>query len=397
MTEILLSADFMLAGASRRHAEYAELLATGAAVHPITLQSGGIGYLVTGYDAVRRALVDPRLQGRTGAVGHGRAVREEIRLGMNTHMLNLDPPDHTRLRRLISAAFTRRRMDQMRTRIQQITDQLLEEMAGHDELDLLEALATPLPIRVLTEMLGVPEDKVESFHSWTTTLTASALPLERLEAAAEQMLSYTRSLIELKREQPAADLLSALVAVRDGQDRLTEHELTSMVFLLLIAGQETTVNLIGNATLALLANPEQLARLRQDGGLLASAVEEFLRYESPVQAALRFATAPLVLAGVSIPAGSVVLVSLLGANRDPAKFTAADQLDLGRADNPQVAFGYGIHHCLGAPLARLEGGIAISSLLARFPRLSLAVPAESLSWRVSLVMHGLAALPVRLG
>jgi cytochrome P450 len=169
-----------------------------------------------------------------------------------------------------------------------------------------------------------------------------------------------------------------------------------MVFLLLIAGQETTVNLISNAALSLLDNPKQLQRLRAEPRLLAGAVEEFLRYESPVQAAMRYSLHDVTLAGTTIPAGSVVIVSLLGANRDPQRFADPDQLDLARKDNPQLAFGYGIHHCLGAPLARLEGGIAISSLLTRFPGLRLAAPADSMNWRVSLVMHGLAELPVCL-
>jgi cytochrome P450 len=391
----VVTVDYLLAGAPRRHAENAALQATGA-VHAITLRSGATGWLVTGYDAVRQALVDPRLSGRTGAVGDRRALSEDLNLGMNSHMLNLDPPDHTRLRRLISAAFTRRRMDLMRPRIQQITDELLDAMTGRDEVDLIQALATPLPVRVLTELLGVPAEKADAFREWTETLTASAVPLDELDAAGTEMLRYTRTLLDLKRRRPGGDLLSALVAVRDGDDRLTEHELTSMVFLLLIAGQETTVNLIGNATLALLTNPGQLSRLRDDLGLTPAAVEEFLRYESPVQAALRIAREPVELGGVRIPAGAVVIVSLLSANRDPARFTDPEQLDVGRQDNPQVAFGYGIHHCLGAPLARMEGAIALRSLLVRFPGLRLGIADAALDWRVSLVMHGLVALPVRL-
>jgi cytochrome P450 len=395
MTENLLAAHFLLEGAAERHAAYAQLQGTSG-VHQITLPAGSTGWLVTGYQAVRKALVDPRLQGRTGAIGAGRPLPEELQLGMNSQMLNRDPPDHTRLRRLISTAFTRRRMEEMRPRIQQITDELLDAMADLDQVDLVQALSTPLPIRVLTELLGVPDEQVNAFHGWTTALTASALPSKQLVAAGTEMLHYTRSLLELKRREPKQDLLSALVAVRDGEDRLTEDELTSMVFLLLIAGQETTVNLISNAALALLNNQDQLERLRADASLVPSAVEEFLRYESPVQAAMRYATEDVRIAGVTIPAGSAVIVSLLGANRDPQRFSHADQLDLARSNNPQVAFGYGIHHCLGAPLARLEGGIAIKSLLNRYPNLRLDAPTESLNWRVSLIMHGLTELPVRL-
>jgi cytochrome P450 len=396
VTEVLPSADFLLADSPRRHAEYARLLRGTGAVYRITLQSGAPAWLVTGYDAVRRALTDPRLSGRTGAVGDRRKLPEAVRLGMNSHMLNTDPPDHTRLRRLISAAFTRPRIEQMRTTIQRITDERLDAMADRYEVDLIETLATPLPIRVLTELLGVPPDKADAFRDWTTTLTASAVPLDELDAAATEMLEYTRALLALKRRVPRDDLLSALVAVRDGADRLTEDELTSMVFLLLIAGQETTVNLIGNATLALLTNPSQLDRLRTDVRLMPDAVEEFLRYESPVHAALRHATAPVTLAGVAIPAGAVVILSLLAANRDPDRFPHPDVLDTTRTEIPHVAFGHGIHHCLGAPLARLEGAIALRSLLARYPRLRLAVPPATLIWRVSLVMHGLVGLPVLL-
>jgi cytochrome P450 len=395
MTEVVVRADFLLAAAPRRHAEHARLRASSP-IHRITLQSGEPAWLVTGYDEVRQALSDPRLRGRTGAVGDRRALPEDVALGMNSHMLNTEPPDHTRLRRLISAAFTRRRVEQLRPRIQQITDELLDGMAGHREVDLLKAFAIPLPIRVLTGLLGVPDDKVAAFHGWTTTLTTSGLPLDVLDDAASRMLRYTRTLLEHKREEPKEDLLSALVAVRDGVDRLTENELTSMVFLLLIAGQETTVNLIANTTATLLADPDQLALLRADPARVPSAVEEMLRYESPVQAALRVATEPVELAGVTVPAGAVVVVSLLGANRDPARFADPDRLDVLRDDNPQVAFGHGIHHCLGAPLARLEGAIAIRSLFERFPRLRLAVPLERLRWRVSVVMHGLTAVPVQL-
>jgi cytochrome P450 len=395
MTEVLLRADFMLAGAPERHAGYASLL-DSAPVRQVELQSGAVAWLVTGYEAVRQALTHPKLQGKTGVVGHRRALPEDLHLGMNTHMLNLNPPDHTRLRKLVSAAFTSRRMQGMRPRIQELTDALLDRLEGRDQVDIIQELALPLPIRLLTDMLGVPERDSEAFSRWTTTLTASALSIEQLDDAGSQMLHYVRELLARKRREPGSDLISAFVAVRDGDDRLSEHELTSMVFLFLIAGFETTVNLIGNSVLSLTTNQEQLDRLRADPQLIPAAVEEFLRYESPVQAALRFSTEELQLADVTIPAGSVVIVSLLAANRDPARFTAPQALDVGRSVNPQVAFGHGIHHCLGAPLARLEGAIAISSLLARFPRLRLAVPAETLNWRLSLVMHGLAELPVRL-
>jgi cytochrome P450 len=394
VTDDMLTAEFLLADAPGRRAGYRGLPSTS--VHRIRLRSGGPAWLVTGYDAARRALADPRLRGRTGAVGDRRALSEAVERGMNTHMLNVEAPDHTRLRRLISAAFTRRRMEQMRPRVQRITDDLLDAVAGDDSVDLIAALAAPLPIQVLTELIGVPEEESTAFHGWTTTLTASGLRVAELDAAAGEMLSYTRRLLDLKRRDPQPDLLSALVAVRDGADRLTDDELTSMVFLLLIAGQETTANLIGNGTLALLTNPDQRDRLLHSADGTLVAVEEFLRYESPVQAALRVAGEPVELDGVVIPAGAVVIVSLLAANRDAARFGHPDDLDVSRAPNPHLAFGHGIHHCLGAPLARMEGAIALSTLLTRFPRMRLAAEPESLEWRISLVMHGLVTLPVKL-
>lgn len=389
-------ADFLLAAAPERHAAYARLRADGRPVRPVRLRSGATGWLVTGHEAARQALADPRLHGRTGAVGAGRGLPDDVRRGMNTHMLNLLPPDHTRLRRLVAAVFTRRRIEALRPRVEQITTELLDAAARHDEVDLVEALALPLPMRVLTELLGVPVADTAAFHRWTTALTASDEPIERMSGTAAAMLDYVRGLLDRKRREPGPDLLSALVAVRDGDDRLTDDELTSMVFLLVIAGHETTVNLIGNAVLALLSHPAQLAALRADPSGLPVAVEEFLRYETPVQAALRHTLEPVVLAGTPVPAGAVVIVSLLAANRDPDRFAAPDGLDVGRRDNPQLAFGHGIHHCLGAPLARLEGAVAIGALLTRFPGLRLGVPADELDWRVSLVMHGLVRLPLLL-
>ncbi|MBW4721880.1 cytochrome P450 family protein [Saccharothrix obliqua] len=394
MQQDLQSTEFLFAGASQRHAGNARLHARGP-VHQVTLPSGGEAWLVTGYEAARRALADPRLRGRTGAVGDRRRLSAETDLGMNTHMLNLEPPDHTRLRRLVSAPFTHHRTAALRGDVQRITDRLLDDLADRDEVDLVEEFALPLPIRVLTRLLGVPAEDTDAFHRWTALLTASGVPLAELDETALRMLAYVRELLAEKRRAPGDDLLSELCALRDGQDRLEEHELTSMVFLLLIAGHETTVNLIGNGLLAVLSDPELAARAREGEDAVATVVEEVLRHESPVQAAMRISTEEVDLAGVTIPAGAVVIVSLLAANRDPARFTGADRFDPARPDNQHLAFGHGIHHCLGAPLARLEGRIALHSLLTRFPRLRLARPQEEPVWRRSLIMHGLAGLPAR--
>ncbi|MFI5929092.1 cytochrome P450 [Micromonospora sp. NPDC051543] len=396
MTEAPRRPDFMMGSAAQRHAGYARLRDSGA-VHRIQLASGETGWLVTGLDAVRRALSDPRLRSRTGAIGDRRSLSPLLRLSLNSHMLNNGPPDHTRLRRLIAPAFQRRRMLALRGRIEEIVDDLLDGITERDEVDLVPELAAPLPMRVLALLLGIPADDIGTVQRWTATLTRSDLPLGELETTAAAMLDYTQALLAAKARRPTPDLLSELVAARDGGDRLTADELTSMVALLLVAGHETTGNFIGNAVLALLTHPEGWRRLPREESATAVAIEELLRYESPVQAALRVAREPVELAGQTIPAGSVVIVSLLGANRDVARFAQADELDLARAENPHVAFGHGIHYCVGAPLARLEATVALTRLLDRFPGLRLAVPADALTWRVSMFMHGLVALPVRLG
>ncbi|HEU4421974.1 MAG TPA: cytochrome P450 [Pilimelia sp.] len=396
MSGPIYSTNVLLADAAGRHAWNEKLLGEGP-VHRITLQSGETAWLVVGHDEARKALIDLRLQGRTATVGNGRRMPEDLKRAMNSHMLNVGPPDHTRLRRLVSAAFTRRRMERMRPRIQQLTDGLLDPLDRPGEVDLIAGLALPLPMLVLVDLFGIPEEDCDDFHGWTTTITSSgALPRDQLNASAAQMVHYVRSLLDRKRRAPQPDLLSALVAVRDGEDQLSEDELTSMVFLLLTAGHETTVNLIGNGIMSLLTHPDQLARLRAEPELLPGVVEETLRFESPVQVALRYSTAAVELAGETIPAGATVLVSLLGANRDPQRFDDPHRLQIDRADNAQLGFGYGFHHCIGAPLARLEGIVAIGTLFRRFPRIRLARPAETLTWRTSMIMHGLNDLPVHL-
>jgi cytochrome P450 len=368
-------------------------------VHRLQLPSGTPVWLVTRHEDARQALNDPRLSKdellRSQVATLSFPSHVEAR--MNHHMLNADPPDHTRLRRLVSAAFTARRTEALRPRIQEITDQLLDELASAGEVDLLDAFAFPLPIQVICELLGVPLDDRDDFRRWSNAIVAGPQAGEELFPSATAMIDYIGALLERKRAEPADDLLTALIEVQDGGDRLTEGELSSMVFLLLIAGHETTVNLIGNGVHALLTHPDQLARLRAEPALLPRAVEEFLRFESPVETAtFRITTEPVEFAGVTVPANQVLLVSLLAANRDGDRFPDADRLDIGRDGSQHVAFGHGIHYCLGAPLARLEGQIAIGSLLARFDRLELAVPAESLNWRPGVLLRGLNTLPVRL-
>ncbi len=264
-------------------------------------------------------------------------------------------------------------------------------------MDLLASFAFPLPITVICELLGVPAGDRDDFRTWSATIVANTAAPGVFQAHATAMVRYFRALLAAKRREPADDLLSALIAARDDEDSLSENELVSMAFLLLVAGHETTVNLIASGVLALLLNPAELARLRAEPALIGAAVEELLRYVNPVNhTTFRCAAEPVEIGGVRINRGDPVIVALSGANRDPARFGDPDRLDLGRDSAGHLAFGYGIHYCLGAPLARLEAEIAISGLLARFGSIGLAVPAASLRWRPSTLIHGLESLPVRL-
>ncbi len=409
LTGALAQAPFTITDGLRRHARYTEL-AAAAPVHRIVLPTGEPAWLITGYDEVRQALRDPRLVKNVAAMGTlGRQELGRQELGrdrlvpdtlaaLGSHMLNRNPPDHTRLRRLVSSAFTRRRIEQLAPRIQQITDELLAAMATTARADLIAAFALPLPITVICELLGIPADRRAEFHDWSATIVAGALAEpDAYSCATTAMVRYLWELLRVKRAAPADDLLSALVAVRDGQDRLSEDELTSMVFVILVAGHETTANLISNGVHALLTHPEQLALLRAQPHRLPEAVEELLRFNGPAQATTpRFTTEPVNIGGVTIPAGEIVVSSVLSANRDPACTPHADTLDITRTDNPHLAFGHGIHHCLGAPLARLEARIALGTLFTRFPQLRLAVPAEQLTWRPNMLINSLDELPVIL-
>ncbi len=310
-------------------------------------------------------------------------------------MLASDPPDHTRMRRLVNKAFTPRRVEGMRTMLEELTSSLLDEMEKHDEIDLLEALAFPVPLELLCTLLGVPEAERLAFGRYASVVLADLAP-EGYEEATTAMREYLVKLIQVKRDNPGEDLLSALIAARDEDDKLSEGELLATIYLMFSAGTETAVNLIGNGVLALLTHPEQLAALRADRALLPQAVEEFLRFDGPVNlATFRFTVEPVTLGDVTIPVGEVVMVSLMAANRDPDRFDNPELLDITRPIGGQMTFGHGIHYCMGAPLARLEAEIALGQLLDRFPDLTLAVDPGELKWRLSTVTHGLDRLPVR--
>jgi cytochrome P450 len=357
-------------------------------------------YLVTRYEDAKRALSDPRLSknpevGAATLVAAGEQTYRSATVALAGGMLGVDPPQHTRLRRLVSAAFTPRRVEALRPRVQQITDGLLDAVDGRHEVDLMDALAVPLPIMVICELLGVPAADRNDFRRWTN---ASLLPYGRAEQldGARALREYFAALIEARRDRPTDDLISALVTA-SAEDRLSEDELLANAVLMFVAGHETSVNLLGNGVLALLNRPELWRMLRDDPGLLPQAVEELLRYDGPVErATMRFAAEDVEIAGVSIPQGSLVAVVLAAADRDPERFADPNTVDLHRRENAHLAFGHGIHYCLGAPLARMEAQIAIGTLLRRFPHLALAVRADTLTRQESRIVRGLTALPVTL-
>jgi cytochrome P450 len=314
-------------------------------------------------------------------------------------MLDVDPPDHTRLRALVSKAFTPRLIEQLRPRIESLTNGLVDNVEHAGCMDLIRDFALPLPATVIAEMLGVPAADRHRFHGWSNALiqAASTWGMVRAIPNALAFTRYIRRIVERRKRDPQDDLISALVQAEEAGDRLSGDELVAMVFLLLVAGHETTVNLIGNAALALLKHPEQLEKLRSDPALLPSAIEELLRYSSPVELATeRYAREDAMIAGVPIPRGEVVFAVIASANRDERQFTAPDTLDLAREPNKHLSFGLGPHYCLGAPLARLEGQIAISTLFSRLPNLRLATSRDSLRWRAGLILRGLQSLPLSL-
>jgi cytochrome P450 len=375
-------------------------------VTSVITPEGQRAWLITRYEDVRRALADPRLSKDWRKLRAPGFVPDPSVGFLMAHMLNADPPDHTRLRRLVQKAFTPGRVAGLRPRIEAITASLLDAMAaaraadpaGDGVIDLITEFAFPLPMTVICELLGIPDGDREEFKTWSQVILSSTATFDEYRAAGGAMYAYFTRLLADKRAAPADDLLSALITARDSGDSLDEPELLAMIFLLLVAGHETTVNLIATGTLALLAHPSEFSRLRADPSLLPGAVEELLRFANPLNHATdRYAPEPLEVGGVMIPAGEPVLVVTSSANRDPARFPDPDRLDLGRDASGHVAFGHGIHYCVGAPLARLEGEIAFGGLLARFPGLSLAVDPAALRWRPSSLIHGLETLPVRLG
>jgi hypothetical protein len=314
-------------------------------------------------------------------------------------MLRRDPPDHTRLRSLVSKAFTPRAVERLRTRVEELTDELLSLAGRRGAIDVIADLAVPLPVTIIAEMLGIPAADRALFKRWSDHLVGFLDPLaspgpERLRRTADEFMAYVDRLAAQRRAEPADDLLSALVQAEEAGDRLSEQELHGTLALLLAAGNETTTNLIGNGLLALLRHPEQRARLREEPALIERAVEELLRWDAPVQLTMRMPLEDVELRGHRFEKGQAVVAVLGAANRDPEVFEHPDTLDIAREDGRHLAFGHGIHFCLGAQLARLEGQVALGELVRRFPNVRLA--SERLRWRRFTFLRGLEALPVRV-
>lgn len=384
----------------RRYAELRE----ADPVHRSPLGS----WMLTRYDDCVRLLRHPTVSVEDRHAGLDRRARlfgdDDPRRGRGAAaILNLDPPAHTRIRRLAGKAFTPRRVEALAPRIEALVDTALDRVAADGGMDVIADLAFPLPFAVISEMLGIPTDDSDRMRDVSHTLVQTLEPLTgpdevpALVAASDTMYDFVEEMIRWKRANPADDLLTALIEVRDGGDALSHEELHDQVTLLYIAGHETTVNLIGNGVLALLQHPEQFARLRRDPGLVGNAIEELLRFDAPVQFSRRIALDDIEIGGTTIPSGTFVFTVLGAANRDPAHFgVEADVLDLTRRDAPQhLAFGGGIHHCLGAVLARAEARAAIGGLARRFPGLGLAT--DRPAWNRRLVLRGLDTLPVTLG
>ena len=374
---------------------------------PVLCQPGIDGetmiWFVTRHDDVAAVLLD----GDRFVRDPGLALTDEqlaalqgppVAAAINNHMLNRDGDDHRRLRRLVTKAFTPKMVEQLRPRIQEIADDLLDRVEGRGTMDLSNDYAFPLPITVIAELLGIADTDQNRFKEWSDAMITPALGPEALERFFEQMgelVEYLTGLFAARRADPQDDLVSALLAARDEEDALTEDEVFGTVVLLIVAGHETTVGLIGNAVLSLLTHPKQLELVRSDASLIPGAVEEFLRFEGPVERALnRWAAVDVELGGQTIRKGDLVIVILGSADRDPDRFPSPDRLDVRREDTRHLAFGRGSHYCLGAPLARLEAEIALETLFRRLPGLRLGVERSELEWRATPGFRRLETLPV---
>ena len=363
-------------------------------------------WLLTRYADVREGLRDPRfsVDRMLAPIIRDNLDRMPAFVRQGTQglrsMLVMDPPDHTRVRKLANKAFTPKRVAALHSRVQALVETELDEIARRGSTDLIHDLAEPLPAIVIAELLGVPAEDHRKFREWSSVLISGVgnnQDLERVKqasAAGEKIFDYLRNVIATRRTEPRDDLISAMIQAQEEHDALSDDELLATCNLILLAGHETTTNLIGNGVLALLREPEQLERLREDPSLMPTAVEELLRYDGPVQATIRIATEDLEIGGHPVPKGSPLILNIGAANHDPAAFEAPEQLDVGRDPNPHLAFGFSTHFCMGAPLARLEAELAIGGLIGRFPHIELLD--EAPSYRENPILRGLKSLELKV-
>ncbi|MFD8092401.1 cytochrome P450 family protein [Streptomyces malaysiensis] len=366
-----------------------------SAVHQVALPDGSPIWLVLREEDVRAGLTDTRLSVNKAHSGTG-YKGFSLPPALDANLLNIDPEDHQRLRRLVSKAFTARRVENLRGSVQAAVDRLADDLAGQGGGDLVSTFSLPLPLMVIGDLLAVPEADRRRFSTWVSNMLTPESP-RQIKEAVENIHTFLLDLVADRRDALGDDMLSALIAVRDEDDQLTENELVSLAFLLLMAGSENAQHLISAGLVTLLQHPEQVAELRAEPGLLPEAVEELLRYAHPNQMAIRrFPTEPIEIGGTQIPAGATVMLCLASAHRDPKRYPSPDEFDIHREDKAHLALGQGMHYCLGAPLARMEIQIALHTLLHRFPQLDLAVPPQQLQWRASFRSRALKAVPVTL-
>lgn len=394
-------------------------------VHEVIFAHGAKVFLVTGYDEIRALVSDPRVSkdGRrmnemfvrhSGSGEYGSsdeaadqaneraAVDADESAGFDdelaAHMLNSDPPRHTRLRALVSKAFTPQRIERLRPHVEELADRLLDKMADQPVTDLVDSYAIRIPITIICELFGIPEQDREPFRLWALKLVGAGQDPEEVAEASRKVTEYANSLINAKRANPGDDMVSELVQVTDGGDRLTQGELVAMIFVLVVAGHITTIYSIASSIHSLLTHPEELAKLKADPSLMPAAVDELLRYDGAAGVGtFRFTTEDIPIGKTVIPAGNLLALSWHSANRDDSRFCDADRLDLDRRPLGSMAFGHGLHYCIGVPLAKMQIEIALSRLITRFPDLRLADDHDELRWDNSALLRGLLTLPVQLG
>jgi nocardicin N-oxygenase len=359
----------------------------------VRLPTGDPAFVVTRYEDTRTVLSDPRFSNNRNRPG----VARPVPMARDDSMVSMDPPDHTRLRRLVSGAFTARHVERHRPHVEHVIHELLDQMASAGPpADLVQSIAEPLPVAVICDLLGVPFADRTTLRELSTKLVSyTAFSFAEMARARDQLRAFMADLIAVKRAAPGDDILSAMIAARDEGDKLSESELVSQAMLLLVTGHESSVSHIGNATVALLASPDQLKLVRDDPSVAATAVEELLRFAPPGDGGLlRVAVEDTELSGTMIPAGSLVLACLPTANRDPRQYPGPDELDVTRAENRHLTLGHGAHFCLGASLLRAELQMLYPALLQRFPELRLAIPAAELRWRRGMRISGYEEIPV---